>query len=193
MIFDDSADKLTYIDGGTAKTLVGLGNVTNTSDANKPVSTDQQTALDLKADLASPAFTGTVGAEAITTTGALIVGGDLTVSGTTTTVNTETIDLVDNFINLNSNASGTPSQDAGISVDRGTSADANLFWDEGVDRWSLSLANLGGDDTASTPDAYISAVYTSTSAPTGDPTYGGTSGHGNMHVKTDTGDVYIYA
>jgi hypothetical protein len=192
-IFDDSADKLTYIDGGTAKTLVGLGNVTNTSDANKPVSTDQQTALDLKADLASPAFTGTVGAEAITTTGALIVGGDVTVSGTTTTVNTETIDLVDNFINLNSNASGTPSQDAGISVDRGTSADANLFWDEGVDRWSLSLANLGGDDTASTPDAYISAVYTSTSAPTGDPTYGGTSGHGNMHVKTDTGDVYIYA
>jgi hypothetical protein len=36
-----------------------LGNVTNTSDANKPVSTAQQTALDLKAPLASPAFTGT--------------------------------------------------------------------------------------------------------------------------------------
>jgi hypothetical protein len=38
---------------------VGLGNVDNTSDANKPVSTAQQTALDLKADLASPALTGT--------------------------------------------------------------------------------------------------------------------------------------
>jgi len=37
---------------------VGLGNVTNTSDANKPVSTAQQAALDLKADLASPALTG---------------------------------------------------------------------------------------------------------------------------------------
>ena len=37
---------------------VGLGNVDNTSDANKPVSTAQQTALDLKADLASPALTG---------------------------------------------------------------------------------------------------------------------------------------
>lgn len=39
---------------------LSLGNVTNTSDANKPVSTAQQTALDLKANLASPTFTGTV-------------------------------------------------------------------------------------------------------------------------------------
>lgn len=40
---------------------VGLGNVDNTSDVNKPVSTAQQTALNLKANLASPTFTGTVG------------------------------------------------------------------------------------------------------------------------------------
>ena len=39
---------------------VGLGNVDNTSDTNKPVSTAGQTALNLKADLASPTFTGTV-------------------------------------------------------------------------------------------------------------------------------------
>jgi hypothetical protein len=45
---------------GITNTMVGLGNVDNTSDANKPVSTAQQTALDLKADLASPTFTGTV-------------------------------------------------------------------------------------------------------------------------------------
>ena len=43
---------------GVTATMVSLGNVTNTSDANKPVSTAQQTALDLKADLASPTFTG---------------------------------------------------------------------------------------------------------------------------------------
>jgi Major tropism determinant N-terminal domain len=42
------------------KALVGLSNVDNTSDANKPVSTAQQTALNLKANLASPTFTGTV-------------------------------------------------------------------------------------------------------------------------------------
>lgn len=41
------------------KNDVGLSNVDNTSDASKPVSTATQTALDLKAPLASPAFTGT--------------------------------------------------------------------------------------------------------------------------------------
>ena len=45
---------------GVTKTMVGLANVDNTTDANKPVSTAQQTALDLKAPLASPTFTGTV-------------------------------------------------------------------------------------------------------------------------------------
>jgi hypothetical protein len=44
-----------------AKSDVGLANVDNTSDVNKPVSTAQQTALNLKANLASPTFTGTVG------------------------------------------------------------------------------------------------------------------------------------
>jgi hypothetical protein len=43
---------------GLAKADVGLGNVDNTADTAKPVSTAQQTALDLKANLASPALTG---------------------------------------------------------------------------------------------------------------------------------------
>jgi hypothetical protein len=45
---------------GITKTMVGLANVDNTSDANKPVSTDTQAALDLKANLNGPTFTGTV-------------------------------------------------------------------------------------------------------------------------------------
>ncbi len=42
------------------RTLLSINNVNNTSDADKPVSTATQSALDLKAPLASPAFTGTV-------------------------------------------------------------------------------------------------------------------------------------
>jgi hypothetical protein len=45
---------------GITKSMVGLDNVDNTTDANKPVSTATQTALDLKAPIASPTFTGTV-------------------------------------------------------------------------------------------------------------------------------------
>jgi hypothetical protein len=40
--------------------MVGLSDVDNTTDAGKPVSTAQQTALDLKANLSGPTFTGTV-------------------------------------------------------------------------------------------------------------------------------------
>ena len=50
---------LVAADYAAVKTLLSLGNVSNTSDANKPVSTAQQTALNLKANAASPAFTGT--------------------------------------------------------------------------------------------------------------------------------------
>jgi hypothetical protein len=42
---------------GITKAMVGLGNVDNTADTAKPVSTAQQTALDLKANLLSPTFT----------------------------------------------------------------------------------------------------------------------------------------
>lgn len=40
---------------------LSLGNIDNTSDADKPISDDTQTALNDKAPIASPSFTGTVG------------------------------------------------------------------------------------------------------------------------------------
>ena len=52
-------DALSVVNGLT-KSTVGLANVDNTTDLNKPVSTATQTALNLKANLASPTFTGTV-------------------------------------------------------------------------------------------------------------------------------------
>lgn len=45
---------------GLVKADIGLAQVDNTSDANKPVSVPQQTALNAKADLANAAFTGPV-------------------------------------------------------------------------------------------------------------------------------------
>ena len=45
---------------GVTASMVGLGNVNNTSDVNKPISTATQSALNLKAPIASPTFTGTV-------------------------------------------------------------------------------------------------------------------------------------
>jgi hypothetical protein len=49
--------------GGITKTSLGLGNVDNTSDANKPVSTAQQTALDGKLNtwVSAPATASSAG------------------------------------------------------------------------------------------------------------------------------------
>lgn len=54
---------------GITASMVGLGNVDNTSDANKPISTATQSALDLKAPLANATFTGTISLPATTSIG----------------------------------------------------------------------------------------------------------------------------
>jgi hypothetical protein len=53
--------------GGITKSMVGLENVDNTTDALKPVSTATQNALDLKASLDSPILTGIPAAPTATT------------------------------------------------------------------------------------------------------------------------------
>ena len=136
---------------GVTKSMVGLGNVDNTSDENKPVSTATQIALDLKAPLASPTFTGTVAANNVT------VSGNLTVSGTTTSVNTETLTIDDNIIVLNNNEAGTPSQNAGIEIERGTSTNVVLRWNETDDKWELT-----NDGTTYSEIATATSVATAT-------------------------------
>ena len=157
--------------------------------------TGAEIATALNSDLGGDFTIGNQSDDTATFSGDVTVNGDLTVGGTTTTVNTETINLADNFIVLNSNLgdSSAPSQDSGIQIKRGSSTDATYFWDETVDRWSFALSNIAADGTAATPDAFVATVETSTSAPSSNPVYGGTSGHGNMHVKTDTGEIFIYA
>ena len=75
-------------------------------------------------------------------TGNTVLDGNLTITGTETTVNTEIINLADNTIVLNSNATGTPSEDAGIEIERGSSANKSFLWDEGSEYWTLGSETL---------------------------------------------------
>ena len=68
----------------------------------------------------------------------IIVNGNLTVSGTTTTINTETLALEDNNIVLNNGTSGTPSENAGLTVDRGSSTDVVFQFNETTDKWQFT-------------------------------------------------------
>ena len=66
-----------------------------------------------------------------------IVNGNLTVNGTTTSVNSNDVNIGDATLTLNSDETGTPSQDAGITIERGTSANKSFHWDESEDEWSV--------------------------------------------------------
>lgn len=88
--------------------------------------------------------------------GGVTVTGDLTVNGTTTTVNSNTVNIGDAIITLNADEVGAPSQNAGIEIERGTSANKTLIWDETSDKWTVGTdtfvaatveANLTGNVT----------------------------------------------
>ena len=66
----------------------------------------------------------------------VVITGDLTVNGTTTTVNSNTVEIGDSIITLNSDETGTPSQNAGIEIERGTATNQSLLWNESTDKWS---------------------------------------------------------
>ena len=89
----------------------------------------------------------------VTVTGQLNVGenvvvtGNLIVQGTTTTVNSETVNIADNKIVLNSDYTGsTPTADAGFVVERGTKANYEFIWDESEKRFSTAGRNLAANN-----------------------------------------------
>ena len=125
----------------------------------------------------------------------LVVAGDLTVNGTTTTLDTTNLLVEDTFIALNSG--GTVNADAGIVF---TGADNKVFgWDHsqesgrfGVDYAGGNAALVGGGFA---PDAWVSVTHTNSAVPTD-----GTNGDidalrqiGNIYVNSDNEDIYIYS
>jgi len=92
----------------------------------------------LNSDFGGDFSIGTQSDDTASFAGHLVVGGNLTISGSTTTINTETVSLQDNIIMLNSNSANTPSENAGLEVERGNSTNVLLRWNEGTDRWEFT-------------------------------------------------------
>ena len=134
-------------------------------------------------DAANKAYVDSTSASAVTggtnavsgTTGAfssnVTVSGNLTVSGTTTTVNSETVSMADNLFIINSNATGTPTENGGFEVERGDSLNVQFLWNETDDRWSVGAQDFhaGGEIIAAggITAADITVTGTLTGAVTG--------------------------
>lgn len=74
----------------------------------------------------------------VTIAGNLTVNGNLDVEGTVNSISTTEVNIVDNKIVLNTNVTGVPSTNAGIKVNRGTSSDVEVLWNETSDQWTLT-------------------------------------------------------
>lgn len=77
----------------------------------------------------------------------VVIQGDLTVNGTQFISQTETVVVADNIILLNSGVTGTPTENAGIEVERGTECNPQLLWDETNEYWAFTFCK---DDDPST-------------------------------------------
>jgi hypothetical protein len=124
------------------KSSVGLSNVDNTSDALKPVSNATLVALDLKAPLNSPAITGDATAVNLT------LSGNLTVNGTTSTINSTTLTVQDKDIVLGQTSSPTDAgADTGGIILKGTT-DKSIRYSVAKSAWDFSEnINLPADKT----------------------------------------------
>ena len=115
----------------------GLNVETNATTKVATVSLDFAPTLDTVTDNGNTT-TNAVTVGSLTVSNDAVITGNLTVNGTTTTVNSNTVEIGDNIIVLNKDETGTPSQDAGIEVERGTSNNVSLVWDESATRWSFT-------------------------------------------------------
>lgn len=77
----------------------------------------------------------------IDSSGNVVVQGDLTINGTTSTINTKNLLVEDPLILLASTQSGAPTLDAGLMINRGSSATQSLLWDESADTFAFISTN----------------------------------------------------
>ena len=115
------------------KSSVGLANVDNTSDLNKPISTATQTALDAKASLSGATFTGSVEIDQD-----LTVDGNLTVNGTTFNASATSITIEDNMVQLaHQNAANTVDLGIVVAYNDGAAKHAGIVRDVSDAKWKL--------------------------------------------------------
>ena len=95
----------------------------------------------------------------------IVVAGNLTVNGTTTTINTTNLAVTDNLVELNQGLTGAASNDSGILIERGsTGNNAIMAWDESADGFILGTTTATASDTGNLTIAAAPLAVSSISA-----------------------------
>ena len=114
-------------------------------------------------------YTITIGADET------VISGNLTVQGTTTSVNSNEVNIGDSIIKLNSDETGSATQNAGFEVERGTDTNVSFLWDETEDYFTTVDQKFHiGDLPAYTVPSSIASQATGTQILVNDGTTGNT-------------------
>jgi len=130
-----------YSNAGTAQTTADNAATAATNAQNSATAAYNQ--ANTATNSAAAAFTTANNAlpkSGGTITGSLVIDGNLTVSGTRTYANTTNVQLGDNIITLNAEIPSTlaPTENAGFEVNRGSSANVALLWNESSGKWTAT-------------------------------------------------------
>ena len=202
--------------GGGLKVTAGATNniefeLVSVLSSSAQIATDISGAIDAATGSLSASIVGTANEVEVTSTepGNITIGlpnnvtiaGDLTVNGTTTSINTDQLLVEDPFILLASSSSD-PDTDGGIIIQTNDSAQGTaLFYDNSSNRWALAESSSVAHNAASaTAHQFVVSVSSSTANPSGAPSNFGLSGDsllGMMYVATtdndnDTNTIWIY-
>jgi hypothetical protein len=137
-------------------------------------------------------------------TGDVTVTGNLTIVGQTVYANTTTALIADNIVTLNAaiNQASAPTVNAGIEVDRGSSANVLLLWNETTDKWQYTndgstyydIADAGRLDSSfnHANGAFTVANSATTTAQNAYNLANGTAGVANTDYTTLTASAGTY-
>ena len=130
----------------------------NVSSNDSDISALQTRAGSIAADGNSASFSGDVSAANA------VFSGNLTVQGTTTSVQTTNIDVSDSLMNLSKGAASgaNASNDGGFIVERGSSeSNVALIWDEGDDKFKVlsTSATAASTDISGTDSSAAAAKF----------------------------------
>lgn len=145
-----SVDQTISTVGGVATKMGGaldmqsstISNLANPSDASDAANKDYVDSVTSGVHSGDKVFADSV-----------VVQGDLTVQGTTTTIESETLSVSDNIVDLNSNVTtGSPTENAGIRVLRGDEPSVQMRWNEASDHWETFDGSTATKIALSTSD-----------------------------------------
>jgi len=154
--YDIGTSTLRYKDIYLSGTTIKLGDVSLSASGNT-FTVANSTGGTLPSSMGNTTIAGTANV-----TGDMTIGGNLTVTGTMTYINTTDVNIGDAIISLNADlaANIAPTEDAGISINRGASTNAQFKWIESTDNWSLGNTTVSGmlnaNDTIITGTANVS-------------------------------------